>query len=163
MIDADLAEMYQVPTKRLNEQVKRNIERFPADFMFQLTAEEFGNLRSQIATSSTVIGNWSQIATSSETHGGIRYLPYAFTEHGVAMLSSVLKSPRAVAMNIAIIRAFIKLREMLATHKDLAQKMIELEKVQKEHGADIADLYSIIKMLIDEPVKPKAAIGFNKT
>ena len=145
MIDADLAEMYCIPTKEFNKAVNRNLNRFPDDFMFELSQEEFDNLRFQFGTSS-----W----------GGRRYLPYAFTEHGVAMLSSVLKSPRAVAMNIAIIRAFIKLRELLATHKELAQKMIELERIQREHGEDITDLYSIIKMLIEEPKKPSNSIGF---
>src|ERR1700730_9806367 len=106
MLDADLAELYQVETKTLNRQVKRNADRFPEDFMFQLTAEEAESLR-------------YQIGTSNEGRGGRRYLPYAFTEHGVAMLSSVLKSPRAVQMNILIIRAFVKLRELLANHKDL--------------------------------------------
>jgi len=158
MLDVDLADMYQVPTKRLNEQVRRNKSRFPIDFVFQLTEIEVGGLRSQFAT--TNIGR-----------GGSRYLPYAFTEHGVAMLSSVLKSPRAVAMNIAIIRAFIKFREMLATQKNIAHKMLELEKIQKEHGSDIADLYSIIKKLIykpslhphptlSSPESPRNPIGF---
>jgi len=112
MLDSDLAELYQVPTKRLNEAVRRNVGRFPADFMFQLSAEELENLR-------------SQIATSSSGHGGRRHAPCAFTEHGVAMLSSVLSSKRAVALNILIIRAFIRLREYLATHKDLARKLEE--------------------------------------
>jgi phage regulator Rha-like protein len=114
MLDSDLAEIYQVPTKSLNLAVRRNTERFPGDFMFQLSKEEFENLR-------------FQIATSSSGYGGRRYQPYAFTEHGVAMLSSVLKSKRAVQMNIVIIRAFVKLREMLGTHKDLAHKMEQVE------------------------------------
>jgi hypothetical protein len=112
MLDSDLAEIYQVTTKRLNEAVKRNPDRFPGDFMFQLTPVESENLRSQIATSS---------------YGGRRYLPYAFTEHGVAMLSSVLNSERAIRMSILIIRAFVKLRELLATHKDVARKIEKLE------------------------------------
>jgi phage regulator Rha-like protein len=111
MLDSDLAELYQVGTKRLNEQVKRNIERFPEDFMFQLTSEQWENLKSQNATSS-----W----------GGRRTLPYVFTEQGVAMLSSVLNSSVAINMNIRIIRVFTKMREMLLTHKDLLIEMEEL-------------------------------------
>lgn len=137
MLDADLSELYQVPTKRLNEAVKRNSSRFPEDFMFQLDADEAENLR-------------SQIATSSSGHGGRRNPPYAFTEHGVAMLSSVLKSDRAVQMNILIIRAFIKMRDLLATHKDLATRMERLEATQKHHGSAIA-------VVVDEIKKPKAA------
>lgn len=115
MIDADLADLYQVTTGNLNLAVKRNLGRFPEDFMFQRTRKEFETLRLQFAISN---------------RGGRRYLPYAFTEHGVAMLSSVLSSKRAVHMNILIIRAFIKLREMLATHKDLARKIEKLKPTQ---------------------------------
>jgi ORF6N domain len=113
MLDTDLARLYGVPAKRLNEAVKRNIERFPDGFMFQLTSDEFEALRSQIATSS-----W----------GGRRYLPYAFTEQGVAMLSSVLRSKRAVAVNIEIMRAFVRLRQMLASNAQLARRLDALEK-----------------------------------
>ena len=112
MVDRDLAKLYGVPTKRLKEQVKRNIKRFPEDFMFELTMQELEILRSQFATS-----RW----------GGERYLPYAFTEQGVAMLSSVLNSERAIEVNIAIMRAFVRLREILLTHKDLAAKIAALE------------------------------------
>jgi hypothetical protein len=147
MFDADLAQLYQVTTKRLNEAVKRNADRFPQDFMLQLTKEEAASLRSQFATSNT-------------SRGGRRYLPFAFTEHGVAMLSSVLKSQRAVQMNILIIRAFVMLREMLATHKALACKIEELERQQKEHGQQLAAVYSAVKQLIAAPRKPKRFIGF---
>ena len=148
MLDSDLAELYQVPTKRLNEAVRRNLRRFPADFMFQLSEEELGNLR-------------SQIAASSSGHGGRRNAPYAFTEHGVAMLSSVLTSERAVELNILIIRAFVRLREYLATHKDLARKLEDVERTQHEHGAHIEQIYGYIQRLI-EPVQdsPKRRIGF---
>ncbi len=112
MLDADLAELYEVSTKRLNEQVRRNPGRFPSDFMFQLTKEEYEILRSQLAAPS-----W----------GGRRYLPYAFTEQGVAMLSSVLTSERAILVNVEIMRTFVRLREILATHKELARKLEELE------------------------------------
>ena len=113
MLDRDLAELYGVSTKRFNEQVKRNAKRFVGDFMFQLTREEYENLRSQIATSS-----W----------GGRRYLPNVFTDYGVAMLSSVLNSDRAIEVNIQIMRVFTKLREMMITHKDLRRKIDEMEK-----------------------------------
>ena len=146
MLDADLAELYQVPTKRMNEQVRRNLARFPEDFMFQLNAQETENLRSQFATSS-----W----------GGRRYLPFVFTEHGVAMLASVLNSKRAVQMSILIIRAFVKLREMLATHKDLAARMAKIENVQKRQKSVI----TILAEEIDDlkrlpPPRPKRRIGF---
>lgn len=117
ILDKDLAKLYGAPTKRLKEQVKRNIKRFPEDFMFELTMQESEILRSQFATS-----RW----------GGERYLPYAFTEQGVAMLSSVLNSERAIEVNIAIMRAFVKLRKILSTHKELAHKLNQLErKIEK--------------------------------
>jgi len=116
MLDSGLAELYQVPTKRLNEAVKRNRDRFPPDFMFQLTDAEFDDLKSQADLNSGSDFLRSQIATSS-LPGGRRYLPYAFTEHGVAMLSSVLRSPRAIQMNILIARAFVRMRDLLASHK----------------------------------------------
>ncbi len=147
MLDADLAELYQVSTKRLNEAVKRNQSRFPEDFMFRLTLDETRFLRSQIATSRT-------------GRGGRRYLPYAFTEHGVAMLSSVLSSDRAVQMNILIIRAFVRLRELLATHKDLARKIDQLEQIQRAQGLQIDAVYKVVKKLITAPRRPKRRIGF---
>jgi len=116
MLDRDLAELYGVPTKRLNEQVRRNRTRFPEDFMFQLSREEFEDWRSQVATSNPA------------AKMGLRRRPYAFTEQGVAMLSSVLNSDRAIEVNIAIMRAFVKLREILATHKDLARKLVAVPK-----------------------------------
>lgn len=149
ILDSDLAELYQVPTKRLNEAVRRNLRRFPADFMFQLSEEELENLRSQIATSN--IGR-----------GGRRYLPYAFTEHGVAMLSSVLTSERAVELNILIIRAFVRLREYLATHKDLARKLEDVERTQHEHGTHIEQIYGYIQQLMEPtPDLSKRRIGFS--
>jgi len=153
MLDSDLAELYGIPVKRLNQQVRRNMSRFPADFMFQLTREEYANLK-------------SQFVTSSFEHGGKRKLSLVFSEHGVAMLSSVLKSQRAIEMNIFIVRAFIKMRELLSTHKDLAQKMAELERTQREQGNQLSTVYSIVKQLVMKPVqtelpKPKK-IGFRK-
>jgi hypothetical protein len=147
MLDSDLAELYQVPTKVLNQAVRRNLDRFPADFMFQLNREELENLR-------------SQLVTSSGDHGGRRYPPYAFSEHGVAMLSSVLASKRAVQLNILIIRAFVRLREYLATHKDLAQKLQDVERTQQEHNAHIEQIYGYIQRLLEPPESSKGRIGF---
>ena len=145
MLDSDLAELYGVETKNLNKAIGRNPERFPADFMFQLSDIELKNLRFQFGTSS-----W----------GGRRTLPYAFTEHGIAMLSSVLRSSRAIEVNIFIIRAFIKLREMLATHKELAHKVDELERRQDTQGEHIGVIGDILKRLVQEPEKPSGKMGF---
>jgi hypothetical protein len=146
MLDAHLAELYQVTTKRLNEQVHRNLARFPRDFAFQLTADETANLRSQFATSS-----W----------GGRRTPPYVFTEHGVAMLSSVLKSERAVQMSILIIRAFVKIRELLASHKNLAARIEKLDASQKRHASVINLLAEEIEDLKRPPAEPaRRRIGF---
>ena len=142
MIDRDLAELYGVETKRLKEQVRRNISRFPEDFMFVLTNQEVRNLRSQIATSS-----W----------GGTRYIPMAFTEQGVAMLSSVLNSERAVQVNIQIMRTFTRLRQMLASHEDLRQKV---EDMESRYDEQFQVVFEAIKQLISEEEKPKQKIGF---
>ena len=146
MTDSELAELYDVSTKRLNEQVKRNIGRFPSDFMFQLTFEEAENLR-------------SQFATSSLTYGGRRYLPYVFTEQGVAMLSSVLKSERAVEVNIAIMRTFVKMRELMATHADLARK---IEAMEKKYDEQFQEVFKIIKQMLIPPTSRKIT-GFIAT
>ena len=146
MLDTDLAELYQAPTFRLNEAVKRNLDRFPEDFMFQLTSDEAQTLISQIAMS------------KATGRGGRRTLPYAFTEHGVAMLSSVLSSQRAVQMNILIIRAFVKLRELLATHKALAEKLEVIERTQKQHGTVLVGLVQDVQRLKNPPIT--RAIGF---
>lgn len=158
MLDSDLARLYGVPTKRLNEAVKRNGERFPEDFMFQLTRQESVNLRFQIGTSNLK----SQIATSS--YGGRRTYPYAFTEQGVAMLASVLKSKRAVQMSIAIVRAFIKLRELLATHKDILVEIEKMKHTQEEHGQHIINILNVISQLLNPPPdkKSKEPIGFRE-
>lgn len=150
MLDKDLAELYGVKTFVLNQAVKRNHDRFPMDFMFRLDKKELENLKSQI-----VMSSW----------GGRRTLPYAFTEQGVAMLSSVLKSKRAVQVNIAIMRAFVKLRKILATHKDLAQKLSQLEdkfeKRFKKNEAHIQIVFDAIRKLIETENKPKRRIGFH--
>lgn len=146
MLDSDLAELYRVATKAFNQGVKRNLARFPKDFMFRLTIKEAENLRSQIVTS-----NW----------GGRRHLPYVFTEQGVAMLSSVLHSERAVQVNIAIMRAFVKLREILTTHRELAQKIEELERKYRQHDTKIQAVFDAIRQLLEPPpVPPKRRIGF---
>ena len=147
MIDNDLAELYGVKTKRFNEQVKRNLERFPSDFMFQITQNEYDDMR-------------SQIATSSSDHGGRRYLPYVFTEHGVAMLSAVLNSEQAIQMSIFIVRAFIKMRESLETYKDLALKIGEIEINQIHDHATLKNVHNAVKHLLEPPIKPKEKMGF---
>ena len=147
MLDIDLAEMYGVETKRLKEQVRRNIERFPDDFMFELSEEEFGNLRSQIATSS-----W----------GGARYMPYAFTEHGVLMLSSVLRSEQAVQVNIQIVRVYARMKELLIMHKDILLKLEQLEGKTDKHDKEIQLIFSYIKKLIEQPKERTERIGFKK-
>jgi len=146
ILDADLADLYGVPAKVLNQAVKRNLDRFPDDFMYQLTSEEVTILRSQIVT--------------SNTRGGRRYLPYAFTEQGVAMLSSVLRSPRAVHVNIEIMRAFVRLRQMLQQNTELAQKLAALEK---KYDAQFKIIFDAIRGLMTPPLKPKRPIGFEKT
>ena len=147
MLDSDLAELYQVETRRLNEQVKRNWERFPKDFMFQLTHEEWENLKSQNATSS-----W----------GGRRKLPYVFTEHGVLMLSSVLNSERAIKVNIQVMRIYTKLRKMLLTHKDLLSKVNELEAKVSNQDKSIKQVFAYLKELIREKEHPREPIGFKR-
>lgn len=148
MLDKDLAQMYGVTTGALNQAVKRNQGRFPGDFMFQLREDEFLSLISQFVISK---------------RGGTRKLPYVFTEQGVAMLSSVLNSERAIQVNIAIMRAFVKLREVLLTHKELAQKLGELEQKYQLHEKDIQLIFEAIKKLLEPvPLPEKPKIGFMK-
>ncbi len=155
MLDWDLAKLYGVAVKVLNQAVKRNIKRFPEDFMFRLSWEEVESLRSQILTL-----NKSSSGTSRRGKH-IKYLPYVFTEHGVAMLSSVLNSDRAIHVNILIMRAFIKLREIILTHKDLAVKIETLEKKYAEHDQTIKSIFEAIKQLFESPpVNEKRIIGF---
>lgn len=145
MLDEDLAELYGVTTKRLNEQVKRNRKRFPSHFMFQLTRQEFTDLRSQIATS-----RW----------GGRRMPPYAFTEHGVVMLASVLNSPLAIQASIEIVQAFVRLRQMLASHVELARKLTALEK---KYDAQFKVVFDAIRQLMAPPPVKRRSIGFHAT
>jgi len=199
MLDADLAKIYQVGTKRLNEAVKRNIDRFPPEFMFRLTKDEYDNLRSQFVISKEKHDNLksqfvtskdehdnlrSQIATSEDEHdnlrsqfaiskdgkGGRRYLPFAFTEHGVVMLSSVLNSKIANRINIAVVKAFIEMRRYIA--RPIRKKLDDLEKVLMlhiddtnynlaDHAATINEIITRLNNLIETPQKPKRKIGFN--
>ncbi|KAB2840277.1 MAG: ORF6N domain-containing protein [Burkholderiales bacterium] len=147
LLDADLAELYGVETRVLVQAVKRNLERFPADFMFQLEKQDLAVLRSQSVISSV--------------HGGRRTTPYAFTEQGVAMLSSVLSSPRAIAVNIEVMRAFVRLREVLAGNKELAAKLTELERKLRTHDQAIAGILDAIRQLMaPPPASKKRPIGF---
>ena len=161
MLDADLAELYEVQTKVLVQAVKRNLARFPEDFMFQLNSEEFANLR-------------SQTVTSSSGHGGRRSAPYAFTEQGVAMLSTVLGSPRAIAVNIEIMRTFVKVRQLAATHSDLAKRLGELEDkteaLAMSHDTfsrntrnQLKQVFDALRELMTPPDPPKRPIGFVTT
>ena len=147
LLDSDLAALYGVETKNLNKAVKRNVGRFPADFMFQLTPEELRSLRFQFGT--------------SKARGGLRYRPYAFTEQGIAMLSSVLNSERAIKVNIAIMRAFVKLRGVLETNRELAQKFSELERRVGKHDQEIAATLEAIWQLMAPSEKPRREIGFH--
>jgi len=145
MLDSDLAELYGVPTRRLNEQVGRNIARFPEDFMFRLSREEAQALRSQIAILKTGRGQHR------------KYVPRAFTEHGILMLSSVLRSKRAIQVNIAIMRAFVRLREMIGTNKTLARR---LNKLEKKYDAQFRVVFDAIRELMAEPEPKSHRIGF---
>ncbi|MCK4357790.1 MAG: ORF6N domain-containing protein [Candidatus Cloacimonetes bacterium] len=142
ILDMDLAELYRVETKQLKRAVRRNIDRFPKDFMFLLTKDEFDNLRSNFGTSS-----W----------GGTRYLPMAFTEQGIAMLSSVLKSNRAVKVNIQIMRTFVKLRKLISSHKELLNK---IEKMEKKYDYQFKIVFEAIRQMMTPPEKVKPEIGF---
>ena len=174
MLDSDLARLYGVEARALNQAVARNRKRFPADFMFQLTDKEYERIRSQFVTrsgraehsSQTVMSSRrrrderlrSQIVTSKEGRGGRRFRPYAFTEQGVAMLSSVLRSSRAVEVNIAITRTFVQLRRLMDTNRDLARK---IEALEKKYDEQFAVVFDAIKELIASPEPPKKQIGFH--
>ena len=149
ILDSDLARVYGVETKRLNEQVKRNTERFPSDFAFQLTPQE-------------VADNWSQIATSSSYRRGKTYRPYAFTEHGALMAAAVLNSPRAVQMSVFVVRAFVKMREIIAERMELEKRLDAVEKTLLGHDAALHDLYRKIRPLLLPPaIPPSKQIGFH--
>jgi hypothetical protein len=160
MFDADLAMLYGVETRALNQAVKRNRKRFPTDFMFQLTQKEYDATRLQIMTTSARKSvNSSQIVMSSRKHRGRTYRPYAFTEQGVAMLSSVLRSPRAVEVNIAIMRTFVQLRRLMDSNRDLARK---IEALERKYDEKFAVVFEAIKQLITPPDPPRRQIGFSQ-
>jgi hypothetical protein len=147
MIDRDLAALYGVETKRLKEAVKRNLDRFPEDFMFEMTSDELDNWRSQNASSNSI-------------KMGLRYSPFCFTEQGVAMLSSVLNSKEAIQVNVRIIRLFTKMREMLITHKDILLKLEQIEKKVSGHDDEIRLIFNALKQLLQQPVPERRPVGF---
>ena len=151
ILDSDLSAIYGVKTKVLNQAVKRNIDRFPADFAFQLKQEDLTAINNQI-------GMRSQIVTASKRN--IRFLPYVFTEHGALMASNVLKSSRALSMSIYVVRAFIRLRETLALHKDLAQKLSELERKVQSHDSELQAIVNALRQLMEPLEQPRKEIGF---
>lgn len=176
ILDTDLAKIYGVPTKRLNEQVRRNAERFPEDFLFRISPQELTDLRSHFAplngvnmrSQNVTASNWSQIATSSRKHRGITYRPYAFTEHGAIMAANVLNSPQAVQMSVFVVRAFIRMRQMLSVPHELAPKLAELEKKLTArldgHEVAITEVLQQIMLLLNpppEPEPPAKQIGFH--
>ena len=158
MLDADLAQIYGVPTKRLNEQVKRNRERFPEDFMFKLTREELEALIHWGPVDAK--RNRSQFATGPQKHRDPRFLPHAFTEHGAIMAANVLNSRRAVQMSVFVVRAFVRLRGVLATNKELAHKLAELEGKVTGHDRHIQSLFEAIRQLMVDPSAKRRRIGF---
>ena len=166
ILDADLARLYGVSTKRFNEAFKRNQQRFPDDFSFQLTITEFNNLRSQLATSSLqhiesteVLPKRSQIVTIS--HGGRRFRPWAFTEHGAVMAANILHSERAIRMSVFVVRAFVRLREHIAANQTILKRLAEIDKTLLEHDTDLFDLYEKLQPLLQPlPDSPKRRIGF---
>ncbi len=167
VLDTELARIYGVTTKVFNQAVKRNRRKFPTDFMFQLTMEEYEDLRSQIATSSRT-SNRSQIVTGSQKHRNPKYLPYAFTEHGAVMAANVLRSDQAIQMSVFVVRAFVRMRQMLISQQDFARKLVELEKKLTArldiHETAITEVLRQIMLLLTppspEPEPPKKKIGF---
>ena len=167
MLDRDLATLYETETKALNLAVKRNIKRFPKDFMFQLTKEEFESLRFQFETLENGDKPLRLQIETSKGRGGTRYLPYAFTEQGVAMLSGILNSDKAISMNIAIMRAFVEVRKVLLRQKDLKEQMKEIKERLGEHDAQLNQIYDAMENLLDEKAAQRKwnernRIGFKK-
>jgi len=161
MLDVDLAKLYGVTTKALNQAMRRNASRFPEDFAFRISRKEFDTMRSQIVTTSKTRPTiWSQIVTTSQKYRRADSLPVAFTEQGVAMLSSVLRSARAVEVNIAIMRTFVQLRRLMDTNRDLARK---IEALKKKYDEKFAVVFEAIKQLITPPELPKRRIGFHQS
>lgn len=170
ILDADLAAIYGVPTKRLNEQVKRNAERFPIDFAFQLSTEEWVNLKSQFATSSSTKtggrqaeSNRSQIATGSQKHRDPRFLPWVFTEHGAIMAATVLNSLQAVSMSVYVVRAFIRMREQLAANAAILKRLTEIDKTLLHHDHALKVIWQKLQPLLQPlPGPEKKKIGFKR-
>jgi len=168
MLDADLARLYGATTKRFNEAFKRNRPRFPDEFAFQLTAEEFAGLRSQIATSNPKADgdrkdgrNWSQFATSSSRHRGSAYRPWAFTEHGALMAANVPRSDRAIQMSVFVIRTFVRMREQVAANATILKRLAEIDKSLLQHDTALRDIYrKLVPLLQPPPDPPKRRIGF---
>ena len=159
ILDADLAELYGVPTKVFNQAVKRNAERFPEDFKFQLTATEFASLQLQIVTASRDDSPMrSQIVTASKRN--IRYRPNAFTEHGAIMAATVLNSDQAVEMSVFVVRAFVRLREVLAANRELAARLDDLEEHLETHGGTIQEILHVVRKLMSPPPSRRRKIGF---
>lgn len=178
MLDYDIAAIYDVETKRLNEQVKRNIERFPDDFMFRLTAKEWQNMRSQFATASSEVVDLqnsknmrSQIATASRSKRNAGITPFAFTEHGITMLATVLKSERAVKMSVAVVRAFIELKKIAINYNEISRQLNNLKERLGEHDVQLGAIYEALENMMDEKAEEKVKkihweererIGFKK-
>ena len=162
LLDFDLAALYGVETRVLNQAVKRNADRFPSDFMFQLSVEETEMISQRVTSSAgQTVSDSSQIVMSPGKHRGKRYRPYAFTEQGVAMLSSALNSERAIKVNIAIMRAFVKLRQILDTNREFAKKFSELEQRVGKHDEEIDAILEAIRQLMAPPGRPRREIGFH--
>ena len=177
ILDADLAELYGVPTKRFNEAFKRNRRRFPKDFCFQLTAGEFSKLRTMTPTnpspsaanslvavvSEAPTTNWSQFATSSRRHRGAAYRPWAFTEHGALMAANILRSDRAVEMSVFVIRAFVSVRQQLLANATILKRLAEVDKTLLEHDSALRGLWTKLQpLLAPPPEKPRRRIGFQR-
>jgi hypothetical protein len=168
VLDADLARLYGVTTKRFNEAFKRNRRRFPDDFAFQLTVAEFEKLRSRLASTSrqsidSVGHNWSQFATSSSLHRGEAYRPWVFSEHGSLMAANILRSERAVEMSVFVVRAFVRLREHVAANTAVMARLAEIDKTLLQHDAALRDLYRKLLPLLQPPADPpKRRIGFHR-
>ncbi len=161
ILDADLAELYGVPTKVFNQAVKRNADRFPEDFLFRLTAQEFVSLKSQSVTSSrestqaqSLVPNWSQFVTSSKRHRGVAYRPWAFTEHGAIMAATVLNSPEAVKMSVFVVRAFMQMREQLTANAAILKRLAEIDKTLLEHDSALRAIWTKLQPLLAPPPEP---------
>jgi len=168
MLDSDLARLYAVPTHRLNQAIKRNADRFPLDFRFQLTREEHAGLISQTVISNSEQAdnksdalNSSQIVMSSRKHRGAVYLPWAFTEHGALMAATVLKSPRAVQMSLFVVRAFVRMREELLAHATVFKRLAEIDKKLVTHDVILRDVYEKLRPLLEPPEAPRKELGFH--